>query len=248
MTYGKFAYVYDELMKDVPYDQWVRFINKQVHAYGVKGQKLLDLACGTGELSLLLAEEGYDVTGVDLSSDMLAVAREKADRKRQSLFLVEQDMSELEGFDEFDLIGIFCDSLNYLQTEKEILQTFDRVYAHLKQNGLFLFDVHSIHKVDNLFKDQTYAYNGEEVSYIWQCFEGEETYSVEHELTFFQLDYHTGQYRRYDELHVQRTFPLKQYEKWLESSGFNLLAVTADFEDNKPDDESERVFFTAQKK
>ena len=136
MTYGKFAYVYDELMKDVPYDQWVQFINKQIEAYGIEGKKLLDLACGTGELSLRLAEEGYDVTGVDLSADMLAVAREKADRKGHSLFLVEQDMSELEGFGEFDLIGIFCDSLNYLQTEKEILQTFERVYSAFKSKWI----------------------------------------------------------------------------------------------------------------
>ena len=248
MTYGKFAYVYDELMKDVPYDQWVQFINKQVDAYGIEGKKLLDLACGTGELSLLLAGEGYDVTGVDLSSDMLAVAREKADRKGHSLFLVEQDMSELEGFGEFDLIGIFCDSLNYLQTEKEILQTFDRVYTHLNQSGLFLFDVHSINKMDSLFKDHTYAYNGEEISYIWQCFEGEEPNSVEHELTFFQLDHRTDQYRRYDELHFQRTFPIELYEKWLLNSGFKLLAVTADFDDKRPEEGSERIFFTAQKK
>ena len=175
--------------------------------------------------------EGYDVTGVDLSSDMLAVAREKADRKGHSLFLVEQDMSELEGFGEFDLIGIFCDSLNYLQTEKEILQTFDRVYTHLNQSGLFLFDVHSINKMDSLFTDHTYAYNGEEISYIWQCFEGEEPNSVEHELTFFQLDHRTDQYGRYDELHFQRTFPIELYEKWLLNSGFKLLAVTADFDD-----------------
>jgi len=247
-SYSEFASVYDELMKDVPYDQWVQFINKQVDAYGIEGKKLLDLACGTGELSLLLAGEGYDVTGVDLSSDMLAVAREKADRKGHSLFLVEQDMSELEGVGEFDLIGIFCDSLNYLQAEKEILQTFDRVYRHLNQSGLFLFDVHSINKMDSLFKDHTYAYNGEEISYIWQCFEGEEPNSVEHELTFFQLDHRTDQYRRYDELHFQRTFPIELYEKWLLNSGFKLLAVTADFDDKRPKEGSERIFFTAQKK
>ncbi len=248
MSYGKFAYVYDELMKDVPYDQWVQFINKQVKNYGIEGKTLLDLACGTGELSILLAEDGYDVTGVDLSSDMLAVAREKANQLGHSLFLVEQDMTELEGFVEFDLIGIFCDSLNYLQTEKEILQTFERVHAHVKQGGLFLFDVHSIFKINTLFKDQTYAYNGEEISYIWQCFEGEPPNSIEHELTFFQLDHRTDQYHRYDELHFQRTFPIKQYEKWLLDIGFEVLAITADFTDQKPAESSERIFFTTRKK
>ena len=211
-------------------------LTNKLNDMGLQERNYLTLACGTGELSLRLAGEGYDVTGVDLSADMLAVAREKAERKGHSLFLVEQDMSELEGFGEFDLIGIFCDSLNYLQTEQEVLQTFERVYTHLNQGGLFLFDVHSIYKMNALFNDHTYAYNGEEISYIWQCFEGEEPNSVEHELTFFQLDHRTDQYHRYDELHFQRTFPIEQYEKWLLNSGFELLAVTADFDDKRPEE------------
>lgn len=247
MTYGKFAYLYDELMKDVPYQEWVQFINGQALMYGLKGKKLLDLACGTGELSIKLAEEGYYVTGVDLSADMLAVANEKAVQKGFSLFFVEQDMAQLEGLEPFDMIGIFCDSLNYLETEGEVIQTFERVFQHLKPGGLFLFDVHSIYKINSLFIDQTYAYNGEDVSYIWQCFEGENPNSVEHELTFFQLDPHTDQYNRFDELHMQRTFSIDQYEKWLSKTGFELLDISADFHNSKPKEESERIFFTVRK-
>lgn len=248
MTYGKFAYLYDALMKDVPYDEWVMFLDKQADKYGVGGKKILDLACGTGEISLKLAAAGFDVTGVDLSSEMLAVAREKADKSGHSLFLVQQDMSELEIPGEFDIVGIFCDSLNYLQTEIEVLRTFERVRSHLKPKGLFLFDVHSLYKMNELFINQTYAYNGEEISYIWQCFEGEFPYSVEHELTFFELDPGYSQYHRYDELHVQRTYPIEQYESWLSQVGFELLAVTADFEEVKPQQQSQRIFFTARKK
>jgi 2-polyprenyl-3-methyl-5-hydroxy-6-metoxy-1,4-benzoquinol methylase len=248
MTYEKFAYLYDELMKDVPYEEWVQFINRQARAYGISGKKLLDLACGTGELSVRLADEGYEVTGVDLSTEMLTVAREKAESKGHSLFLVEQDMSELEGLDEYDCIGIFCDSLNYLQGEQDVIQTFERVQRHLKQGGLFLFDVHSLYKMQALFVDQTYAYNADEISYIWQCYEGEYPYSVEHELTFFKLDHKTQQYHRYDELHTQRTFPIEQYKKWLVDSGFELLNVTADFYDKEPDEQSERIFFTTRRK
>ena len=114
---------------------------------------------------------------------------------------------------------------------------------HLKQGGLFLFDVHSLYKMNTLFIDQTYAYNGEEISYIWQCYEGEYPHSVEHELTFFQLDHATNQYHRYDELHLQRTFPIEQYEKWLLDSGFELLAVTADFQDTKPSEQIRKNIF-----
>lgn len=248
MTYESFAYMYDELMKDVPYEQWIYFINQQYKKYGLSGKEFLDLACGTGELSIRLMEEGYSVTGVDISADMLAVAREKADRKKLPLFLLEQDMSDLEEIGEFDLIGVFCDSLNYLQKEQDIIKTFEKVYQHLKPGGLFLFDVHSLYKMNHLFINQTYAYNGEEISYIWQCFQGGTPNSVEHELTFFYLDESTNQYSRYDELHIQSTYPIPQYRKWLEAHGFEVLSITADFQDKEPDDKSERIFFTTTKK
>ena len=248
MTYGSFALLYDELMRDVPYEQWVEFVKRQKESYKVKGNKFLDVACGTGEIAIPLSEEGYSVTGVDLSSEMLTIAREKAEKSGQSLFLVQQDMTELEGLGEFDMVGIFCDSLNYLQTESSIVKTFARVGEHLAQGGLFFFDVHSTYKVNELFRNQTYAYNGEEISYIWQCFEGENPLSVEHELTFFKLDGQTNQYNRFDELHIQRTFPIQRYEEWLINNGFDILSISADFTDDPPSAESERIFFTARKK
>lgn len=248
MTYARFAYLYDDLMKDVPYQDWVHFLDVQKTRYGVSGKKILDLACGTGELSVRLAAEGYEVTGVDLSLDMLAVAQEKAAEKGLQLFLIEQDMAQLEGLEQYDVVGIFCDSLNYLQTEEEVLSTFAGVWSHTKKGGLLLFDVHSLFKMNELFTDQTYAYNGDKISYIWQCFAGSHPYSVEHELTFFELEPANGLYRRYDELHFQRTFPIAQYEEWLRMSGFEILAVTADFQDQEPSETSERIFFTARKK
>lgn len=247
MSYENFAILYDELMRDVPYDKWIDFVRKQKESFGIDGNRFLDLACGTGELSLRLVQEGFSVTGVDLSAEMLTVAREKAGKLGYPLFLVQQDMSEIEEIGEFDFVGIFCDSLNYLQGEEEVIKTLARVYQHLRSGGLFLFDVHSLYKMNELFINQTYAYNGDEISYIWQCFEGEHPYSVEHELTFFNLDEHTDQYRRYDELHLQRTFPTDCYKEWLENTGFEVLSITADFTYQQPEEKSERIFFTARK-
>ncbi|WP_338470318.1 class I SAM-dependent methyltransferase [Niallia sp. XMNu-256] len=247
MTYGNFAQIYDELMQDVPYEKWVEFVKNQKELYRVTGNRFLDLACGTGEVSLRLARAGFSVTGVDLSAEMLTVAGEKAEKTGSSLFLIQQDMSEIEAIGEFDLIGTFCDSLNYLQSEEEVIRTFERVHQHLIPGGLFLFDVHSLYKMNELFINQTYAYNGEEISYIWQCFAGEHSDSVEHELTFFQRDNSTNQYERYDELHFQRTFPVERYTQWLENTGFEVLAITADFNNTKPESESERILFTARK-
>lgn len=247
MSYEQFAYLYDELMKDAPYSEWVQFVKSRLETFGVKGVDLLDLACGTGELSVRFAKEGFKVSGVDLSSDMLAVAQAKAEAEGLKIPFYEQNMVNLEGQAEFQIITIFCDSLNYLETEEEVRQTFNQVYQHLANDGLFFFDVHSIYKVTEVFTSETFTHNEDDLAYIWNSFPGDVPHSVEHELTFFVLDDETGQYDRVDELHVQRTYPVEQYLAWLDRAGFKVLEVSADFSEDAPNHESERIFFTAKK-
>lgn len=247
MTYQKFAYLYDTLMEDVPYDGWVEWVTNLTRQYEVNGKKLMDLACGTGELSVRFGKAGFDVTGIDLSEDMLAVAQAKADGNGLSIPFYHQDMTELNGVGEFDVIGIFCDSLNYLQEIEDVQKTFARVYDHLKPGGLFLFDVHSIFKMDVIFQEGPFTYSDEEISYIWNCFPGEAPHSVEHELTFFVLDESSGQYNRVDEYHYQRTYEVTQYSQLLQEVGFEWLETAADFKSGEPGPESERILFAARK-
>lgn len=247
MTYGRFAYVYDRLMEDVPYEDWIRIVIEKAGQYRVKGKNVLDVGCGTGEISLRLAQEGYRVTGVDLSEEMLTVAQSKAEAANIHIPFYQQNMAHMEGLGEYDIVGIFCDSLNYLTSEQEVKQTFIAVYEHLIENGLFIFDVHSVFKMTNIFKDQTFACTDDDVSYIWNCFEGDAPLSVVHELTFFALDESTNQYERFDEDHVQRTYSISQYKKWLMDAGFQVLEVFADFIDKPPTEQSERIFFIAKK-
>lgn len=247
MSYTNFAKVYDELMKDVPYEKWVRFFEEKVDNYKFPVKSILDVGCGTGELAILLSKKGYSVTGVDLSEEMLSIAFEKVSKAGVSVHLYEQDMRELEGLGSFDCIQIACDSLNYLHDLNEIKTTFDRVSDHLIENGLFLFDVHSIWKMKNLFNDQTYAENGEEVSYIWHALEGEVPNSVVHDLTFFILNEKTEQYERFDEIHEQLTFSVDTYASILESTGFELLEVVGDFGETDIET-AERILFVARKK
>lgn len=245
MTYERFAYLYDELMKDVPYEKWVKLLQRLQNEYQFSGHKILDLACGTGELSVLLAKNGYDVTGVDLSEDMLTVAQNKAEKNGCHVHFFQQDMSRLELIDEYDIIGIFCDSLNYLSTEDEIKATFSRVYRYLKKGGLFLFDVHSVYKMNEIFKNQTFTYDDDHIYYIWDCFEGDAPYSVDHELTFFVED-SMGKFDRIDENHYQRTYPEETYQTWLKEAGFELVEMIGDFEE-KIHAQTERVFFALRK-
>jgi cyclopropane fatty-acyl-phospholipid synthase-like methyltransferase len=248
MSYEQFAYLYDELMVDAPYDKWVTFVSERLKEYQIKGNTLLDLACGTGELSIRFAKAGFTVTGVDLSSDMLAVARCKADDQGLAIPLYEQDMAELEGLEGFQIIGIFCDSLNYLLSEEKVQNTFTRAFENLHQDGILFFDVHSVYKINELFSNQTFTLCDEHIAYIWNSFPGEYPDSVEHELSFFVQDPKDGKYNRIDEFHEQRTFLIEQYSSWLEEAGFEILEISADFERFPPRQDSERIFFVARKK
>jgi ubiquinone/menaquinone biosynthesis C-methylase UbiE len=247
MSYERFAYVYDELMKDAPYEQWLMLLTAKLEQYHVKGKRLLDLACGTGEMTVELAKHGFDVSGVDLSDEMLLIAQEKAAALGLSIPFYQQNMAELEGVGQFDCVTIFCDSLNYLQREEDVVCTFQRVYEHLNESGLFLFDVHSIYKVEQIFTNHTFAVNDEEVSYIWNCFPGEEPFSVEHDLSFFIKDTKSGLYERFDEFHYQRTYSATQYTEWLEQAGFVVLEVLSDLEDAPLQEKTERILFIARK-
>ncbi|WP_210366912.1 class I SAM-dependent methyltransferase [Bacillus sp. REN3] len=247
MSYEKFAYLYDELMQDVPYDNWLEIINANAKKYRVDGKNLLDLACGTGELSIKLARQGYKVTGADMSPDMLAVAKAKADAIPLPIDFFQQDMTELEELGEFDIVGIFCDSLNYLEDEHAVEKTFKGVHRLLKEGGIFLFDVHSVYKMEQIFTDASFTWTDEEISYIWNSFSGDDPLSVEHELTFFVRDEKSGKYDRIDELHYQRTYPQDFYERMLDQAGFTRIEATGDYSMSQPGPKAERIFFAAVK-
>jgi SAM-dependent methyltransferase len=248
MTYGRFAYLYDQLMEDLPYENWLKITEEYGKKYRVSGKTLLDVACGTGELSCRFGLQGYTVTGVDLSEDMLAVAMAKSQEEGLNIPFYQQNMAELEGLEKYDYITIFCDSLNYLPTERDVIQTFEGVASHLLDNGLFLFDIHSEYKMDHIFKDHTFTHIDENLCYIWNCFEGEFPLSVEHDLTFFVKEETTKKYDRVEEFHYQRTFPINQYKNWLEQAGFETLEILGDLENQPPSEKTERILFIARKK
>ncbi|ERN54686.1 class I SAM-dependent methyltransferase [Alkalihalophilus marmarensis] len=247
MNYQVFAALYDQLMADAPYDEWLSFTKKTLGVDYLEGIQILDVGCGTGELLLSMLDEGADVTGVDLSSEMLVVARDKCMKKGVSPLLIHQDMRKLGDLGQYDVATIFCDSLNYLETPDDVKAALHSVSQNVVDNGWLLFDVHSISKIEDEFVGQTFADSEEEISYIWHSFPGEHQNSVEHELTFF-VKQENGLYERYEELHKQRTYSVEEYTTWLLEAGFEVEAVTADFSSEIPSEESMRIFFAARKK
>lgn len=246
MSYQQFAFYYDQLMEDAPYGQWIDFFEETIQSLDAKVANVLDVGCGTGSISVRLAQKGYDVTGIDLSEDMLAMAREKSIQSNAPVRFFQQDMTALEGLNLFDAAVIFCDSLNYIVSEEDVLNTFQSINSHLKEEGLLLFDVHSLYKIHHIFTGNTFGTNDEALTFIWQCFEGEYPDSVEHDLSFFVQD-EGDRYSRFDELHIQRTFSIDVYSELLKKAGFELLKVTGDFSNDGFEPRSERIFFICRK-
>ena len=151
-------------------------------------------------------------------------------------------MQHLEGFEEYDVAVIPIDSLNYVVERDEVISTLTKVYNALKAGGVLLFDVHSTFKTDVIFMEGPFTFDNGRISYIWEAEEGDKPHSVYSELAFFVRNA-DGLYKRFDEVHFQRTFSVQDYVEMLENIGFSVERIFSDWEDEPPQNESERIFF-----
>ncbi|WP_112181417.1 MULTISPECIES: class I SAM-dependent methyltransferase [Paraliobacillus] len=249
MSYNKMSYVYDLLMEDAPYDDWHAFTKYALKKYGTETKKIIDLGCGTGQITCLLSQSGYDLVGVDLAADMLSHAEQRASANNLKIQWVEQDLRSLNGLSQFDAAVSYCDVINYITTEEELANVFSNVEQLLKPNGLFLFDIHAIGYVESELKDQVFSEMYEDMGYVWFCEPGEQEGEVFHNLTFFIQD--QKQYDRFDEIHHQRTFPIPTYERLLKKCGFEIKGLYADFNfepiSKETIEKEQRIFFVCQK-
>ncbi|MFA9493370.1 class I SAM-dependent methyltransferase [Streptococcus sp. E17BB] len=244
-NYETFASVYDAIMDDSLYDLWTDF-SLRYFPKKPKEAKLLELACGTGIQSVRFAQAGFEVTGLDLSEEMLAVAKRRAASAKVAVDFVAGNMLDLSGVGRFDLVTCYSDSLCYLADEVEMGDVFAQVYEHLNDGGTFIFDVHSTYQTDEVFPGYSHHENAEDFAMVWDTYEDEAPHSVVHELTFFIKD-EDGRFTRYDEIHEERTYELLTYDVLLEQVGFTDVKVYADFEDKEPTEKSRRWFFVGRK-
>ncbi|ADC87415.1 MULTISPECIES: class I SAM-dependent DNA methyltransferase [Staphylococcus] len=240
MQYQDMSNFYDLFTQDQPYDLWFDIV-QQLSVSLPSNPKILDIGCGTGTLTSMLTNIG-EVTGMDLSVDMLAIATQKSNQVQW----LEGDMTDFNLNLSFDLITIFCDSLNYLPETNDVTQTFANIFNHLSDDGIFIFDVHTPYKMETLFNNQNYIEEQNDTFLAWQAFRGEVPLSVYHEMTFFKLNDHKN-YQRFDESHYQRTFDETQYRLMLKQAGFNHIKTFTDFNMNEHSDNGLRLFFIVQK-
>ncbi len=201
-AYTGFARVYDLFMDNVPYQQWCSYICKVFREYGITDGPVLDLGCGTGELTRLMAAQGYDMTGVDASPEMLGMALQKT-KDSEILYLLQQ-MQELELDGCICAAYSSCDCLNYILEEEELSRAFQRVYQYLEAGGLFVFDMNTDYKYRKMLGEGTFAESREEGSFIWENYYDDQSSINEYDLTLF-IPEGNGLYSRYTETHFQNT-------------------------------------------
>lgn len=223
-AYTGFAEVYDLFMDQVPYEEWSERISGILKEYGICDGLVLDLGCGTGSMTELLAEKGYDMIGVDASEEMLELASEKRAESGHDILYLLQDMREFELYGTVRAIVSVCDSLNYITEDADLLQVFRLVRNYLDPDGVFFFDMNTIYKYRDILGETTIAENREEGSFIWENYYDEEQQLNEYELTLYVRDM-GDRYVRFEETHFQKAYELSRVLELLREAGLKAEQI-----------------------
>ncbi|WP_195990094.1 class I SAM-dependent methyltransferase [Clostridium sp. D53t1_180928_C8] len=245
MAYGEFAKIYDELInEDINYDEMVERILEICSSYNVELNDYLDIACGTGNVTIRIAKYFKNIYGVDLSEDMLREAFDKFKEAKIKGKIICQDMTELSLNREFDLITSVLDSTNYITDLEDLQNYFRGVHNHLKTNGLFIFDVNSYYKLSEILGNNIYTYSEDEVFYTWENVFEENLLSMF--LTFFVKK---GElYERFEEEHLERAYTEHELEEQLEKVNLEILAKFDGYTENYVQANTERIVYVIKKK
>ena len=244
--YDRFASVYDQLTGNVGYAQRADYLFMLLKNEGVTAGTLLDLACGTGSLSVELCKKGFEVIGVDGSFEMLSVAREKCAPYGDKILLLCQDMTELDLFGTIDCAVCSLDSLNHLTEEADVYEAIRLVSLFMNQGGIFVFDVNTVHKHENVLGDNTFIYEEDDVFCVWQNTYYEEDDSVEIYLDIFTQN-EDGTYCRSQEAFTERAYSDEMLTDMLEAAGFCVQGRFAELTTESPAEDAERVYYVCKK-
>lgn len=245
--YNKFANIYDELMKDVSYEDWSKYIISILNKYNKNPKTILEMACGTGNLTKELAKNAFNITAFDMSDSMLSVAYDKL-YMYNNVRLLNQNMINFDLNKKYDLIIAVCDSINYIIEPENLKNTFMNVFEHLDENGIFIFDINSKYKLKNIIGNNKFIYDKGDIYYVW---ENEYDYNLDIAnffLTFFVRDDNSNNtYIRFDEEHSEKAYEVYEIENKLNEVGFKSIDVYDAFTFEKINLDSERINFIVQK-
>lgn len=270
-AYTGFAQVYDTFMDNVPYDMWTDYLHSLLKEYGVNEGLILELGCGTGNVTRRLSKIGYDMIGIDFSEEMLEIAREKEyladygeeeieedideslaevnDYNAPAILYLNQDMRDFELFGTVAAVVCICDGMNYITKEEDLIRVFKLANNYLDKEGVFIFDLNTEYKYKNLLGDNVIAENRENCSFIWENYYDDVKKTNEYNMTIFLKQEDENEiFERFRETHIQKAYSLDTIKKLVELAGMEFITAYDAFTRMPPKDNSERVYIVAREK
>lgn len=247
MSYGIFSSVYDILTENVEYERIAEKICSLLRSNGVDGGLLLDLGCGTGTLSFLLEGKGYDIIGVDVSEDMLAVANEKKYDENSSAIFLCQSGEELDLYGTIDCAVCSLDTVNHISTLEKIRETFEKISLFMNMGGIFIFDINTVYKHEKILGDNTFVYDMDEVYCVWQNTLNKTEMRTDIDLDFFIKNEDDESYERFSESFSEYAYKAEDILKILGECGFEILSLCDDYTDKEVTEETQRITIIAKK-
>lgn len=247
LAYRDFALVYDEMMTGIDYPSWTNYILKLFRKYSTLGYdkvplSVLDLACGTGSFLACMREKGWQATGIDQSLSMLAIANEKLNEAGADARLFEQDITMFSVGGKFPLVTCLCDGLNYILSPSHLQETLERVYEHLMPGGIFIADLNSAYKFNEILGDNTYSAVFENSAYIWS-----NSFDSQSKLCRMEVDFFHRQkgelFRHFKEVHWQRLYEPDEFSHLAKKAGFSEVKALKAFTLTSPTVKDERIFY-----
>lgn len=243
-AYSEFASVYDLFMDNVPYEEWSKRIVERLANMGITQGIVAELGCGTGKMTRILAQNGFDMIGIDSSIEMLMEAR--SNTEDESIMYLCQDMREFELYGTVEAIVSVCDCMNYLESKDDLLKVFKLAENYLEYRGAFVFDMITPHRYKDIMGDNTFAENRDEGSFIWENSFDEESGTNQYDLTLYIQNGEV--YERFEEQHIQRSFEISDVVELLEKAKFTDIEVIDEANGASVTENTERAVFVARKR
>lgn len=245
--YTNIAALYDRLNFDTDYGALTDFLVEKTEKYYKKPEMILDLACGTGKLTSELAARGFDMTGVDISEEMLGVASERAKKAKLDILFLCQSMCKLDLYGTYDAVYCCFDSLNYLTRAHELSECFHLVHNYLNPDGIFIFDMNTPYKFEKIYADNSYILEADKLFCAWQNYYNPKNKMCDFYLSFFE-ETENGLYKRSDEVQRERCYSQKAILKALKETNLELIEIVGEDRSSPATDTDGRHYYIVKAK
>lgn len=241
--YSETAEIYDKLTSGIDYLSYAGYFVDVINKYKkIKTHSLLETGCGSGNLTRILASAGFDMTGVDSSTEMLSEAYTK---EGAGILWINQDALKLDLFGTYDAAISLLDFPNHIIDSEKLVKYFSKIENYLNPGGLFIFDINTEYKFKNILADNVFYYDDDDYSCIWQNHFDKKSMLCTMDITLYRRE--GLLFRRSDTVNSERAYSVDDIKKAIETSGLTVIDILGDMKFEKPAENEERIFFVCQK-